>query len=134
MRPTRPGPAAGRRRPCNCAHPPNLFGGSRRPTLGGGFFVFIRFAATRAPARGALPSLALGSRRNSFWTTPMTPTPSEQSVSVWMRSAPAPEFPPLDADAEADVCVVGAGIAGLTTAYLLAKAGKSVVVLDDGPV
>ncbi len=64
----------------------------------------------------------------------MTPTPSEQSVSVWMRSAPAPEFPPLDADTRADVCVIGAGIAGLTTAYLLAKAGKSVVVLDDGPV
>jgi glycine/D-amino acid oxidase-like deaminating enzyme len=34
----------------------------------------------------------------------------------------------------ADVCIVGAGIAGLTTAYLLTKAGKSVIVLDDGPV
>ena len=32
----------------------------------------------------------------------------------------------------ADVCVVGAGIAGMTTGYLLARAGKSVVVLDDG--
>jgi glycine/D-amino acid oxidase-like deaminating enzyme len=30
--------------------------------------------------------------------------------------------------------VVGAGIAGLSTAYLLVSAGKSVVVLDDGPV
>ncbi len=30
--------------------------------------------------------------------------------------------------------VVGAGIAGLTAAYLLAKAGKQVTVLDDGPV
>ena len=29
---------------------------------------------------------------------------------------------------------MGAGIAGLTTAYLLAKAGKSVAVLDDGPI
>jgi glycine/D-amino acid oxidase-like deaminating enzyme len=37
-------------------------------------------------------------------------------------------------DAHADVCVVGAGIAGITTAYLLAKQGKSVIVLDDGPV
>ena len=35
---------------------------------------------------------------------------------------------------EADVCVVGAGIAGLTTAYLLAEDGKSVVVLDDGTI
>jgi glycine/D-amino acid oxidase-like deaminating enzyme/nitrite reductase/ring-hydroxylating ferredoxin subunit len=34
----------------------------------------------------------------------------------------------------ADVCVIGAGIAGLTTAYLLAREGKSIVVLDDGPI
>src|SRR5205085_1309859 len=40
----------------------------------------------------------------------------------------------LAEDARADVCVVGAGIAGMTTAYLLAREGKSVVVIDDGPV
>lgn len=33
---------------------------------------------------------------------------------------------------ETDVCVVGAGIAGLTTAYLLAKEGREVTVIDDG--
>src|SRR6478672_1199443 len=32
----------------------------------------------------------------------------------------------------AGVCIVGGGIAGLTTAYLLAKAGEDVVVVDDG--
>ncbi len=37
-------------------------------------------------------------------------------------------------DTRADVCIVGAGIAGITTAYLLAKQGKSVIVLDDGAV
>src|SRR3954452_18841137 len=57
-----------------------------------------------------------------------------QSVSVWMASETVPSFGPLAEDARADVCVVGAGIAGLTTAYLLAREGKSVVVLDDGPV
>jgi glycine/D-amino acid oxidase-like deaminating enzyme/nitrite reductase/ring-hydroxylating ferredoxin subunit len=41
---------------------------------------------------------------------------------------------PLTEDAWADVCIVGAGIAGMTTAYLLSKEGKSVVVLDDGPI
>ena len=30
--------------------------------------------------------------------------------------------------------MIGAGIAGLTTAYLLAREGKEVVVLDDGPI
>jgi glycine/D-amino acid oxidase-like deaminating enzyme/nitrite reductase/ring-hydroxylating ferredoxin subunit len=34
----------------------------------------------------------------------------------------------------ADVCIVGAGIAGLTIAYLLAREGKAVIVLDDGPI
>ena len=32
------------------------------------------------------------------------------------------------------MCIVGAGISGITTAYLLAKRGKSVIVLDDGAV
>ena len=32
------------------------------------------------------------------------------------------------------MCIVGAGIAGMTTAYLLAREGKKVVVLDDGPI
>lgn len=49
--------------------------------------------------------------------------------SVWM-STPVGEFPPLEADAAADVCVVGGGIAGLTTAYLLTREGLDVVVLD----
>jgi glycine/D-amino acid oxidase-like deaminating enzyme/nitrite reductase/ring-hydroxylating ferredoxin subunit len=40
----------------------------------------------------------------------------------------------LTEDVRADVCIVGAGIAGMTTAYLLTREGKSVVVLDDGPV
>jgi glycine/D-amino acid oxidase-like deaminating enzyme/nitrite reductase/ring-hydroxylating ferredoxin subunit len=33
-----------------------------------------------------------------------------------------------------DVCIVGAGIAGMSTAYLLAREGKAVVVLDDGAI
>ncbi len=35
---------------------------------------------------------------------------------------------------EADVCVVGAGIAGLTTAYLLAREARAVIVLDEGMI
>ncbi len=40
----------------------------------------------------------------------------------------------LTEDATADVCVVGAGIAGLTSAYLLAAEGRSVVVIEDGRI
>ncbi len=59
---------------------------------------------------------------------------SGTTLSVWMKTAqPAPE-PPLAQDAEAEVCVVGAGISGITTAYLLAREGRNVLVLDDGPV
>ncbi|WP_420126863.1 FAD-dependent oxidoreductase [Longimicrobium sp.] len=59
---------------------------------------------------------------------------SEKSVSVWEATVPQREYPPLAGEAEADVCVVGAGIAGMTAAYLLAKAGRRVIVLDKSGV
>lgn len=62
------------------------------------------------------------------------PSDSGRTTSIWMATADVPDFPPLDADAETDVCVVGAGIAGLSVAYTLARAGRRVLVLDDGPV
>ena len=54
--------------------------------------------------------------------------------SVWAASAPLPSYTSLAEDLYADACIVGAGISGLTIAYALAKAGREVVVLDDGPV
>jgi glycine/D-amino acid oxidase-like deaminating enzyme len=59
---------------------------------------------------------------------------SGSTTSIWMAEAAIPDRPALGQDVTADVCVVGAGIAGLTTAYLLANEGRSVVVLDDGPI
>src|ERR687883_534698 len=59
-------------------------------------------------------------------------TDNGQTTSVWMATADTPGAPRLEQDTQADVCVVGAGIAGLTTAYLLTREGRSVVVLDDG--
>lgn len=59
---------------------------------------------------------------------------TKQTVSVWMDTGPLLEESPLTQDSMADVCIVGAGIAGMTTAYLLSKEGKSVIVLDDGPI
>jgi glycine/D-amino acid oxidase-like deaminating enzyme/nitrite reductase/ring-hydroxylating ferredoxin subunit len=54
--------------------------------------------------------------------------------SVWAATAALPEFSPLQENLHVDACIVGAGISGLTTAYLLARAGKRVALLDDGPV
>jgi len=51
-----------------------------------------------------------------------------------MGTFDVPSFPSLGASAQCDVCVVGAGIAGLSVAYMLTKAGKKVIVVDDGPI
>jgi len=60
---------------------------------------------------------------------------SGQTTSIWMASSEEiPSDGNLAEDTSADVCIVGAGIAGMTTAYLLAREGKRVVVLDDGPI
>jgi glycine/D-amino acid oxidase-like deaminating enzyme len=56
------------------------------------------------------------------------------SASVWVATATQAAFPSLSQDERADVFIVGAGMAGLTTAYLLTKARKTVIVLDDGPI
>ncbi len=57
-----------------------------------------------------------------------------ESVSLWMGTERGLSSAPLAADLQADVCVIGAGIAGLSTAYCLLREGKSVAVLDDGPI
>lgn len=63
----------------------------------------------------------------------MQPT-SGTTTSVWIATASTTTEQPLDKDTSAHVCIIGAGIAGLTTAYLLARAGQKVIVLDDGPI
>lgn len=53
-----------------------------------------------------------------------------ESLSLWADTDPILDFLPLDRSIEVDVCVIGAGMAGITTAYLLAKEGKKVCVLE----
>jgi len=59
---------------------------------------------------------------------------SQASTSIWMATANTPSQSPLKESIRTDVCIIGAGIAGLSTAYLLGREGRSVVVLDDGAV
>jgi glycine/D-amino acid oxidase-like deaminating enzyme/nitrite reductase/ring-hydroxylating ferredoxin subunit len=60
--------------------------------------------------------------------------PGGKTLSYWLGNDRAHTREPLTADAQIEVCVIGAGIAGLTTAYLLASEGRRVIVVDDGPV
>jgi len=53
--------------------------------------------------------------------------------SVWLAE-PRPRFPALQADAQYEVAVIGGGITGLTTAYLLTLAGKRVAVFEKGQI
>jgi glycine/D-amino acid oxidase-like deaminating enzyme/nitrite reductase/ring-hydroxylating ferredoxin subunit len=58
---------------------------------------------------------------------------SADTRSVWALTSSARSAPRLSENISCEVCVIGAGIAGLTTAYLLARDGKKVIVLDAKP-
>lgn len=56
------------------------------------------------------------------------------STSLWMGTSATPDYRPLEDDVYCDVAVIGAGIAGMSTAYMMAKRGAHVVVVDDGEI
>jgi len=65
---------------------------------------------------------------------PKSSSRERTNLSVWCATAPVIHGATLGNNVRADVCVVGGGIAGLTTAYLLAHEGQSVVVIDKNRV
>jgi glycine/D-amino acid oxidase-like deaminating enzyme/nitrite reductase/ring-hydroxylating ferredoxin subunit len=50
--------------------------------------------------------------------------------SLWLDGSDGPDYPRLEGDRSFDVAVVGGGIAGLTTALLLKRAGLHVCVIE----
>jgi glycine/D-amino acid oxidase-like deaminating enzyme/nitrite reductase/ring-hydroxylating ferredoxin subunit len=53
-----------------------------------------------------------------------------KNVPFWVDSAPIQKFPKLQRNANVDVLVVGAGVTGITTAYLLKVAGLRVALIE----
>jgi glycine/D-amino acid oxidase-like deaminating enzyme/nitrite reductase/ring-hydroxylating ferredoxin subunit len=57
-----------------------------------------------------------------------------RNIPVWIDDTAIRKFPQLQRNINADVLVVGAGITGITAAYLLKKAGLTVALIDRGQV
>lgn len=54
--------------------------------------------------------------------------------SLWKATASLPEFPELVGDVRTDVLIVGGGIAGILTAYLLHEKGVRYVLVEKGRI
>lgn len=54
--------------------------------------------------------------------------------AFWSDLPRGTAYPPLDRDLEVEFAVVGAGVAGVTAAYQLARAGRSVALLERGRI
>src|SRR3954451_23789268 len=55
---------------------------------------------------------------------------ARKNTSLWVDTTPETSYPPLEPGRHFDVAVLGGGIAGLTTAYLLERQGASVAVVE----
>ncbi len=76
----------------------------------------------------------VGVDQKSFLRTAKLPGGHEQpkmtTVPFWIDSAPIRRFPRLQKNTNVDVVVIGAGVTGITTAYLLKKAGLTVALIE----
>jgi glycine/D-amino acid oxidase-like deaminating enzyme/nitrite reductase/ring-hydroxylating ferredoxin subunit len=76
----------------------------------------------------------VGVDQKSFLRTAKLPGGNEQpkmtNVPFWIDSAPIKRFPRLETNTNVDAVVVGAGVTGITTAYLLKKAGLTVALIE----
>ena len=66
----------------------------------------------------------------------MTMNPEKTSGAAntpWLEQG-HPKYPSLSENVEADIVVIGGGIAGLSVAYQLVREGRSVALLEDGAI
>src|SRR3954471_1323166 len=61
--------------------------------------------------------------------------PRNATTPLWRAQAELPVHDaPVPSELHTGVCIVGAGISGLSVAYALARDGVAVTVVDDGPI
>ena len=53
-------------------------------------------------------------------------------MSIWLDSCKIKKYPTLNSSINCDICIIGGGITGITTAYYLTKKGFSVSILEQG--
>lgn len=59
---------------------------------------------------------------------------SQETISLWQGLDSLSKYETLKENIQADVCVIGGGISGLSAAYHLGQSGKKVVLLEDGAI
>lgn len=55
---------------------------------------------------------------------------TEQNIPYWLDSTSRPEFTTLTEDIEVDVAIIGGGMVGITSAYLLGQEGLSTAIIE----
>lgn len=59
---------------------------------------------------------------------------TDAPVSLWIASTQDTDYPRVEDDMDVDVAIIGGGITGITTAYLLKKAGARVAIIDSNRI
>lgn len=54
--------------------------------------------------------------------------------SYWVQTTTRPSFLKLEKDLDTDVCIIGAGITGIMTAYMLLNSGLKICLIDKGEI
>ncbi|WP_044640639.1 FAD-dependent oxidoreductase [Risungbinella massiliensis] len=65
---------------------------------------------------------------NKSWSQPTNPEP------LWRGMVDLPTYPSLQEGIDTDVAIIGAGISGITAAYLLSQEGLRVTVIDSNKI
>lgn len=56
------------------------------------------------------------------------------TTSIWLQTKESFQRPTLDQSIHTEVCIIGGGLSGLVTAYLLAKVGKQVTLIEGNTI